>query len=159
MGGLRGVDDTVHKRLVDLGNGVLVEEDVNNVVEKIRNYDPNLIVQYLDPARATDLTDAPYRIMELCPDGLTRPVMQVWELDDRVIERIHDLDKHRVDILAQLDATNAKARQAEQRRYKQEIEAVSEMVRGVLRSPKDTYTAKNPVTGEDHKFTNLKQSP
>lgn len=155
--GLRGVDDAVHKRLVDLGNGVLVEEDVNNVVEKLRRYDENLIVQYLDPDKA-EFMDAPYRIMELCPDGLVRPIMSVWELDDRVVEKIQGLDKYRNNILELLDKQNKKAQDEVRRRYRMEVEAVTEMVAGVLRSPKDTYTATNPVTGEKHKFRSLKQS-
>lgn len=155
--GIRGVDDDVHKRLVDLGNGVIVERDVNNTVIKLREYDPNIVVQYCDPALA-DLGDAPYRIMELCPDGMRRVIMEVWELDDRVLERIHELDKHRVDLLSELDKANFKAKDLQARRYKEEIASITEMAKAVLDSPKDTYRATNPVTGQRHKFTNVRQS-
>lgn len=154
----RGVDPDVEKKLVDLGGGVLVEQDVLNVVEKIRAYDPNLTVQYLDPGRADALYDTPYQIMEECPDGLRRPVMGVWVLDESVLERIYACDRKRVDVLRNLDANNAAIRLQEQRRYDEEVAAVSEMVQGVLKSPKDTYKATNPVTGEEHKFTSIKKS-
>lgn len=154
----RGVDDDVARKLTDLGGGVLVEQDVLNVVEKLRAYDPNIVVTMLDPARADSLSDTPYMIMEECPDGLRRPIMGVWALDDSVVERVIACDRHRFDVLRQLDANNMAARLQEQRRYDEEVSALSDMVQGVLKSPKDTYTAKNPVTGEDHTFTSIKKS-
>lgn len=155
--GLRGVSDLVQKRLVELAEGVLVEDDVLGIVEKIQAYDSNLIVQYCDPSQAK-FSDAPYKIMELCPDGMRRVIMDVWELDDRVVDRLHTLDMHRNNVLVDLDMANQKATAQGKRRYKEEIDAVSDMVRGVLRSPKDTYTATNPVTDQPHKFRSLFQS-
>lgn len=147
----------VHQKLVQLAEGVLVEEDVLGIVDRIKHYDPNLIVQYCDPVKA-EFSDAPYRIMEMCPDGFLRLVFEVWELDARVIDRIAAADSQRHNILADLDIGNQKVKEGEQRRYKDEVDALSEMVRDVLRSPKDTYTATNPVTEEDHEFRSLKKS-
>lgn len=154
---MRGVDPFVAKRMVDLGNGMQIESDVLSIVSKIQDYDPNLIVQFVDPTQS-DIWDAPYQIMELCPDGLRRPVMQIWELDDRVLERLYACDKSRHDLMADLNKKNAKAKSVMDRRYKEEVAAVSEMVQGVLRSPKDTYTATNPVTGQKHTFRSLPHS-
>lgn len=155
--GIRGVDDNVHRKMVDIGQGMTVEQDVLNIVTKIRQYDPNLTVQYLDPDRA-EITDAPYMLMEECPDGLRRPVMEIWELDERVLEKIYAADTQRFDVLGDLDEANALASLNQKRRYKEQVAAVSEMVQGILKSPKDTYTATNPVTGQSHKFRSLRQS-
>lgn len=155
---MRGVDDDVAQRLVDIGRGVLVEADVLGIVERIQAYDENLRVTFLDPEQFSDIRDAPYQIQEICPDGMRRPVMSVWELDERVLERLYAADTQRFDVLHRLEGNNKKALSIEKRRYKEEVQAVSEMVQGVLASPKDTYTATNPVTGEKHKFTSIKQS-
>jgi len=155
---MRGVDPNVAQRLVDLGGGVLVEQDVLNVVEKIRAYDPNLEVQFLDPGRFSDITDAPYRVMELCADGAWRVVMTIWELDERVLERLAALDTQKNDILAGLDKANNAAKERRNARFREEIASVSEMAAAVLRSPKDTYKATNPVTGQEHEFRSIPQS-
>jgi len=154
---MRNIDDDVAKRLVELGEGVTVEEDVLGIVQRIRDYDPNLVVQYCDPMRA-EFQDAPFRILELCPDGMRRPVMDVWTLDERVLERLHQLDSHSHNVLEDLDRINRKASEQGKRRFREEVNAVSEMVYGVLNSPKDTYRATNPVTGEKHTFRSLPHS-
>lgn len=149
--------EEVQKRLVEIAGGVLIEEDVLGIVERIQQYDTNLIVQFCNPDKA-EFSDAPYRVLERCPDGFIRPVMEVWNLDQRVIDRLHSADTHSHNILSDLDKWNKKATDLGKRRYCEEVDAVSEMVRGVLKSPKDTYTATNPVTDESHKFTSLKKS-
>lgn len=154
-GGTRGVDPRVEKRLVEIAEGVAVEDDVLGIIHKIRRRWPSLVVQYVDVSRA-EFSDAPFKIVEECPDGLRRPVMDVLELDERVIERLEAADTHRHNVLADLDAINKKATERGHRRFREERAALSEMVHGVLRSSKDTYTATNPVTGEDHTFRSIK---
>jgi hypothetical protein len=153
---LRGVDDFTAERLNHLAGGVAVSDDVLGIVKRIQEYDENLVVQFVDPDQA-DFADAPYRVMERCPDQQLRLVMSVWKLDGTVLERIQSLDTQRFDTLAVLDRNNNAVRLGEQRRFREERAALSEMVVDVLRSPKDTYTAVNPVTGQEHKFTNLRQ--
>lgn len=145
------------KRLVELATGEWMEEGSYEIVRKIQEYDPNLRVQYLDPERASDLTDAPYRILELCPDGIPRVVFTVWELDERVIERLHRADSQRGNILQGLDGRNLLVEKARKRRYDDESDALKGLVADVLRSPKDTYSATNPVTGEKHTFTSARK--
>lgn len=150
-------EPVVQQRLIELADGVAVEEDTLRIAEKIKAYDPNLRVQFVDPSQA-EFGDAPFRIIEHCPDGFDRVAMYAWTLDERVLDRIMLADTNRVDVLAALNASNNRARDQERRRYQEQVAAVSEMVQGVLASPKDTYTATNPVTGERHKFRSLKQS-
>lgn len=154
---MRGVDPEVAKRLVQIDEqGTMVESDVLGVVAKIQAYDPNLRVQFCDPTRAT-LADAPYRIMELCPDGQLRHVMSIMELDERVMERLYAADTYSTDVLADIELANRRARDNIRRRFRDEMEALTEMAAAVLRSPKDTYRATNPVTGQVHVFSSQRR--
>lgn len=150
-------EPVVQQRLIQLAEGVVVEEDTLHIAEKIKAYDPNLRVQFVEPSRA-EFGDAPWRVVERCPDGFDRVALYAWELDERVLDRIRMADTNQVDVLAALNASNNRARDDEQRRYREDVAAVNEMVQGVLASPKDTYTATNPVTGQRHKFRSLRQS-
>lgn len=133
-----------NKRLVEFAAGVYIEADTLAIVERIQEYDPNLRIKYLDPDRGGELTDPPYKIMELCPDGHERLVFGVWELDHRVLERLYMADTQRHDIMRRLDITNSRARADATRRFTEEREEALEMVQAVIRSPKDTYTLPGP---------------
>ncbi len=142
----------LHKRLVELAAGVYVEEDTLHVVQRIREYDPNLRVKYLDPDRGGELGDPPYKIFELCPDGHERLVFSVWSLDERVLERIYAADTQKHNILYDLEGTNALARQNLTRRFQEERDAARDIVEAVIRSPKGSYTVPGSVEGTVVKF-------
>lgn len=144
----------VKKRLVEMGEGVLVEADVLRIVEKIRQYDDNLIVKYADPEKC-DYRDAPYAIFELCPDGMERLVFSVWELDDRVIERLYAADTSRHNIQAQIDHTNAIARKAEYQRFQEKRLEEKDLVVTYLKSPKGRWKFK----GKSGKLVTLDDDP
>lgn len=129
--------------LVRLDDGNLVERDVLGIVEKICEYDPNLKVQYLDPALGPGLTEAPYRIVEVCPDGEVRPVFSVWTLDDTVLERLYNADTKKLDVLANLDLKNLAARNSQERRFQEIKDEDNDIIAHVLKSPKGKYTFKN----------------
>lgn len=135
-------DDT-RKRLHELSEGVYVEDDVLGVVQRIQEYDPNLRVQYL-AGRGHNLGDAPYRIMEICPDNVERMVMSVWELDERVLQRLFAADTQKQNIMKNLDTVNENIREGMKRRFRDETlaEAHDKTV-GILRSPKTSYTVPN----------------
>lgn len=132
------------QRLVEFAAGVYVEEDTLRIVEKIREYDPKLRVKYLDPDASGELDDPPYKIMELCPDGFERLIFGVWSLDDRVLERLWAADTQRHDILQRLDGTNAIATVNSKRRYEEEREQTLDMVKSVLKSPRNEYSLPGP---------------
>lgn len=155
-------DHEVKKRLVDLGDGQLVEHDVLNIVEKIRNYDPNLQIKYVDPMRA-EFGDAPYRITEKCPDGMERIVMEVWELDERILDRIMAADNSRNNVLLSIDNNNLLAKKTQERRYEEVRLEEQDLITSYLRSPKGRFSFKRKdgalVTIDDqegrrHKVTN-----
>jgi len=129
-------------RLRELAEGVLVENDVFDIANRVAEYDPNLKIQYCDPEQAGP-GDAPYRLMELCRDGLWRKVMDIWTLDATVLERIYAADTQKRDILLGIDKQNLVAKQDQQRRYKEMMEEAGDIMKHVLRSSKSTYTIKD----------------
>jgi len=131
-------------QLIEFMPGVLVERDVLNIVEKIRAYDPNLEIQFLDPAKGADMYDAPYRIVEKCRDGFQRVVFTVWKLDETVLERIYQADSARSDILARLDANNARVRMEQNRRFREDIIGEAhDIAVHLLKNPSTTYSFHN----------------
>lgn len=131
-------DDT-RKRLIELSSGDYCESDVLGIVERIKAYDPNLQIQYL--AGRPGLSDAPYRLVERCPDGLDRVVFDIWDLDARVLERIEAADIRRHDILARLDEHNRQVKEKEKRHFREEVLGEArDKTEAVLRSPKGSYT-------------------
>jgi hypothetical protein len=140
-------DTEVKKKLVELAEGVYVESDVLNVVEKIRAYDPNLRVKYCDPARSA-IGDAPYKIVEVCPDGFERVVFDVWVLDETVLERLHAADNQKHDILSRLDGANLFAKRNEARRYEEQKLEAKDIVSSYLSSPKGRWSFRDSVTGK-----------
>lgn len=133
---------------VKLDDGSIVERDVLNIVEKIRTRYPNLVVQYVDPGSGPSLLDAPYRIVERCPDGLDRVVFSVWTLDETVLQRLQAADTHQIDVLAQLELKNLAARQKTERQFKESMAEAGDIVTHVLSSPKGRYSFDDPHTGK-----------
>lgn len=157
----RNREERRKQRLVELAQGVYVEQDVLGIVRRIMERWPNLSVKYLDPNSAPDITDTPYRIVETGPDGFERVVFGCWTLDETVIQRLEAGDTWKVDVLAELELKNKRAKEAEEKKRREEVAAQNEMIVDVLKSPKDTYSAVDPVTGKKHVFseTNPKKKP
>lgn len=132
-------------KVVNLGNGFVqvddyvIEKKVLDIVDRIRDYDPNLDVLYLNPDRM-EMFDAPWVIVEHCKDGQIRKVFDVWDLNDSVFDRLVACDTMRGDVLTNIDAFNTKLRQAEQRRYDDKRNEASDKFAHLLAHPKTTYT-------------------
>lgn len=137
MDGSDNID--VKKRLIEMADGSYVEADVLNVVEKIRAYDPNLNVKYVDPALA-DPTDPPYKIVELCPDGMERVVFGVWELNEAILERLYKADNSRTNVLLDLHGNNLLAKKEQERRYTEIRLEDQDILTHYLKSPKGRYS-------------------
>lgn len=136
-------------KLVNVG-GVLVERDALRIAERIKEYDPNLTLQFL--AAEASALEPPFRVVETCRDGIDRIVFSAWQLDGSIIERIYAADNAKHDIQGRLDKTNEKARQEVQRRYKDRMEEANEVAHSVLKSPKSTYVFKDE-NGNTIKFS------
>lgn len=127
------------KRLIEIAEGTYVEHDVLNVVEKIRAYDPNLRVKFCDPQRA-EFGDAPYKIVELCPDGIERIVFDVWALDDTVVQRIYAADNAKNNVLVDVDNNNLLAQKIQDRRYEEKRLESNDIVKHIFASNKGRYS-------------------
>lgn len=77
-------------------DGMIVERDALRVAEAIRDYDDNLVVLCIDPSVATGISEEPFVIAERGPDGVLRPVLRAWQLDDTVLHRIYLADNKRI---------------------------------------------------------------
>lgn len=137
MDGPSNID--VKKRLIEMSDGSYVEADVLNVVEKIRAYDSNLGVKYCNPANA-DAGDPPYKIVELCPDGIERVVFGVWELNEQVLERLYAADNTRTNVLVDLQGNNLLAKKEQERRYTEKCLEDKDILTSYLKSPKGRYS-------------------
>jgi hypothetical protein len=132
------VDENDRGYLVGLDDGSFVERDVLNIIEKIYYYDPNLKVQYLE--QAASVGDAPWRLIERCNDGQWRTVFYIWNLDERVLDRLYAADTHRHNVLAQLDTHNASVKRDTQRRYEDKRLESIDITKHVVASPKGRYS-------------------
>lgn len=135
-------------KIIDLGDGVLCEEDVYRIVERVRAYDSNLDIIALNPNhKDIDLTDAPYVLVEKCKDGQWRPVANFWQLDETVMQVVESADMQKRDIEAAIRGANIKARAAEARRYEDFREEAKDIVKHIA-GMKSKYTVQDPRTGE-----------
>jgi len=121
-------------------NALLREQaDVFRIVEKIREYDPNLDVAYLDPDKGS-IADAPYVIFEWCRDGVPRVIFSVWELNDRVMERVYAADTTKFDVEGAIDKANARTRKELEEKSKESFGVAKDIVQHIVASPKGTYS-------------------
>jgi len=138
--------DSVRAAWTYLSDGSVVETDALNIARRISEYDSNLSVQYLTDAQRVD--EPPFRIVERCKDGITRPVFSVWILDETVLQRIFAADMEKWNVLERIDNNNAKTKQTEQKRYRDSMGHASEIVKEVIKSSKDTFTVPENVLRE-----------
>lgn len=126
--------------------GQLVERDALNIAEKINAYDSNLYLQVLNASDC--ISDPPFRVLERCKDGIDRVAFTAWTLDDRLMQRIYSADTNKFQVGEEAEKHNERLRNEDRRRYQEKQEALNELAVGVLKSPKDTYKANHPETGE-----------
>lgn len=125
--------------LVLLNSGAAVERDLLGVVAEITRRYPNLRVQYLDPSRAMGVSDAPYQIVERCKDGTDETVLQVWELDNRVLQQLEAINSHTHDLQAIVERSNKLAKEREEKLFHDSLQDAHEKAASVIKSNKDTY--------------------
>lgn len=104
--------------------------DMFGIVEEIAFRWPNLKVQFLNPQRA-NIEDAPYRVVEMTPNG-PRTVCDVWELDRRLIDRLHLMDSAKIDVLGALEAHNAKAKANETAKRDEYLGQGSDLIKSTV---------------------------
>ena len=135
------------QRILNVGDGMvqvddyIVDKKVLDVIERIRAYDDNLDVMYLNPDKA-DFLDAPWVVIERCADGFMRKVFDVWEMNDKVLERLFNADTRRVDVLLNVDRANQAIKNDQQRRFREKTAESADKLAHLLAHPKTTYKVK-----------------
>ncbi len=96
----------------------MVEGDVFNICERIKEVDPSLFIIQLE----NDAKGCAYAIMERCADGTDRLVYKTRELDQRIIDKCmylkHVPFEHRAEkIMAEVDAEEELRKQEEAEQF------------------------------------------
>jgi hypothetical protein len=135
---------------------VQVDHDVANVVNEVARLWPDLKIQYCPNPT---LADAPYRVVELCKDGVWRTVLDVWQLDNRLLDMLHECDSHRVDVLKAMDLHNLGVKKAQQDAEKAWRDAAKDVMASVFRSSKGTYTIPDVRPGHEGEIIKIDDDP
>lgn len=101
-------------------DGMMVERDALRIAEAIRDYDENLVVLCLDPNTVSGISDEPFVVAERGADGVLRPILRAWQLDENVLQRIYLADNHKFNTYQSL----LDLEQRERARYQYEWEQV-----------------------------------
>ena len=129
------------KNYIQLGD-VLVEEKSYHIAKKIKEYDPNLDLICLEPGQI-QLSSAPFMVVAREPNGTYTKVLEAWELDDRILERIWACDQHRFDTLTTIEAWEERNRKLSESRYKEAMAENNELMEAVIKNQKSTFTFEN----------------
>lgn len=126
-------------------DGQLVEADALRIAEALKDHDENL--EILCNTRPSGPSEAPFIICERV-GGELRPIFEAWELDDRVITRVQLSDTSKRNVLADLEAQEAKIRSDQQSRYRDFMDSSKDLVKHVARNRKSKYSFRDSVTGD-----------
>lgn len=132
------------KEHVQIGS-MLVEKDALNIVEKLKEYDPDLDVMCADPMDPRiNFATAPFIIIRRREDGTHERIMEAWELDDRILERVFAADcikgDNPLDLLFQMEAKKKAENDAA---WREKADAAAELSLAVIKDPKSSYTFRN----------------
>lgn len=131
------------KNYIDMGN-CLVEADALRVVQAIRDYDENLEVICLNPSDPNvKITDAPFVVLQRMGNGTYQKVLEAWELDDRILERVWAADQHRNNQFQTLEQMEKAAREGSDKRYREALDMANEVALSIVASKASSYSFKN----------------
>jgi hypothetical protein len=128
-------------------DGNIVERDALRIAEAIKDYDQNLELLCLNPERATGITDEPFVIAERGKDGVLRPVLRAWVLDEQILQRLYNSDTQRLDVFNALVSMEEQRRRASQQRYQEQREEAKDVVKHIA-GMKSRYTVRDSITGD-----------
>ena len=122
-------------------DGQIVERDALYITEKLMDYDPDLRVLCLDPEKA-GVNDAPFVVVKLQPNGTMQRVLEAWQLDDTVVQRVYLADGQRNNQLEQLVKLEQQKKAEKERADKEVMGHNHEIFQGALANEKSEYTFK-----------------
>lgn len=125
-------------------DGCLVDRDCLHIAEKIQDYDPNLQLIALDPDDLhASFTSAPFMVIRHKGDGTYERVLEAWELDDRILERLWLADGTKNNQLDQLVSLEAVKKKEQDDANKEKMWQNHELFAGAMRNPKSSFSYKN----------------
>jgi len=92
--------------------------------------------------------DPPFLVIERCKDGINRPVMSAWKLDDMLLTRLRLADGYRGNQLKIVEDWEVTAKAESNRRYKEDMMEKHDIAASVIASKKSRYTIRDSQTGE-----------
>lgn len=130
------------KEYLQLGN-VLVEKDAYEIAKRIKEYDSDLELICLDPDNPEiKITSAPFMVVWRSPTGIYEKVLEAWELDARILERLWAADQQKTDQLNTIEKWEEHLRKKNQSRYKEEMHENNSIMAAAIRNPTSSYTIK-----------------
>jgi hypothetical protein len=138
------------------GRWVEVDDDVAHVVKEIERLWPELRIQYCEDP---DIDDYPFMVVERTRTGEEVPVLGVWQLDDRLIELLHNADTTRHDVLGLLDKSNSRAIAARTEKLVSWRDYCRDVILRAGRSPGSSYTFKDPRPGHEGEIVKITDDP
>ena len=120
--------------------GYFVSEKHMRMAEIIRNYDPNLDIEFIPEGRREE-GDKPFRVVHTDPRfGNRYVVCYADDLDGPLLERIVKMDAQRNgNILSDIDAHNQAVRLVMQKKHQEQMDEAHDLAAHILKSPKSTY--------------------
>jgi hypothetical protein len=121
-------------------DGRFVSEKHMRVAEIIRDYDPNLEIEWI-PEDKRAAQDPPFRVVHTNPTtGYRYVVCYADNLDGPLLERIYKMDaeKHG-NILSDVDAHNQAVKALIKKKMEDEMAEANDLAASILRSPKSVY--------------------
>jgi len=128
------------------GRWVELEDDVVRVYNEVKRLWPELEIKYCENP---DIGDAPYMVIERTPDGAEHGVLTAWQLDDRLLDLLHQADTARHDVQAMLDRTNAQAKAAQQSKALSWRDYCKDLITSAARHIGTSYTFPDPREGHE----------
>lgn len=129
------------KDYINMGGGVLVERDAFEIAKRIKEYDSDLELICLDPADPNvKVTSAPFMVVWRNPSGIYEKVLEAWQLDARILERLWSADQQKTDQLHTLEQWEAQLRKKNESRYREEMDNNGEMLAAAMKNPKSSFT-------------------
>jgi hypothetical protein len=131
------------KNYLDMG-GVWVQDDALRVAQAVKDYDDNLEVICLDPDDPRiQITSAPFMVIQRMQNGTYQKVLEAWELDDRILQRIWAADQQKNNQLDTIEKWEKAIKDGQDKRYQEQLDEANELSLDILASKASGYSFNN----------------
>lgn len=137
------------------GQWAEIDDDVAHVVQEISRLWPELRVQYCeDPG----IGEYPFMVVERTKIGTDEPVLGVWQLDNRLLDLLHEADTTKHDVLRLLDKKNNAVRKAAKDEQLSWKDYCKDLIVTMAGHQGGTFTFKDPREGHEGEIIKVTDS-